>query len=189
MTESQNHNPDYIIETKLAGVYIIERPLFVDARGFFRETFRKNDLDSKLGFAFQPVQANHSRSDKNSLRGIHIAPWHKLVTCTNGLVQQIVVDTRTDSPTFGEHISILMGEENFRSVFIPASCGNAFLVLSDSVDYNYLTTGYWAPGKEKEVLWSDSRVGIEWQTQTPVVSEKDSNNPTLLEAFPEKFNS
>jgi len=73
-------NQDYITETELAGVFIIERPVHGDERGFFRELYRKTDLDTRLGFSFEPVQTNHSRSEKNILRGIHIAPWNKLVT-------------------------------------------------------------------------------------------------------------
>lgn len=170
-----------IIETELPGVYIIERPIFSDERGFFRETFRKDELDAKLGYDFNPKQANHSRSSKDALRGIHIAPWNKLVSCINGLVQQVVVDTRTDSATFGKYISVIMGEDNWRSVFIPAGCGNAFLVLSNQADYTYLTTENWAPGKEKNLAWNDPEIGIQWQTDNPSLSEKDKNNPSLKE--------
>ncbi len=170
---------DFIETTELDGVFVITRPQFGDDRGFFREIFRKNDLESKLGGEFKVNQANHSRSPKDTLRGIHIAPWHKLVTCVRGQVQQVVVDTRKDSPTFGEHISVTLGEDNFKSVFIPAGCGNAFLVLSDVADYVYLTTDYWAPGKEQDLIWSDPDLAINWQTSTPIVSEKDAQNPTL----------
>ncbi len=178
---------NFIETTELEGVLIIERPVYEDARGFFRETFRKGELENAFGQKVDFVQANHSRSSKDSLRGIHIAPWHKLVTCTSGQVQQVVVDTRPGSPTFGKHISITMGEDNWRSVFIPEGCGNAFLVLSDIADYTYLTTDHWAPGKEKEVHFADSDVGIIWQTETPIVSDKDKHNPTLREVYPEKF--
>ena len=133
---------DYIEETKLPGVFIIKRPKFEDPRGFFRETFRKKDLDKRLGFEFNPVQANHSRSEKGTLRGIHIAPWHKLVTLIRGNVQEVVVDLREGSETFGEYISLNLGEDNFASIFMPANCGNAFLTLSDVADYQYLTTHY-----------------------------------------------
>lgn len=179
---------DYIEETELAGVFIINRPVFKDDRGFFRETFRKHDLEKRAGFPIEFLQANHSRSPKDTLRGIHIAPWHKLTTCANGQVQQIVVDARPDSPTFGRYISVNMGEGNFRSVFIPARCGNAFLVLSDTADYTYLTSDYWAPGTEKSFAWNDPHVNIQWQTETPSLSEKDKSNPSLEQLFPEKFN-
>ena len=180
---------DYIEESPLNGVFLIARPVLEDPRGFFRETFRKADLEARLGFAFEPVQQNHSRSSKDTLRGIHIAPWHKLVTCMNGTVQQVVVDTRPESETFGQFFTVILGEGNFNSVFIPASCGNAFLVTSEQADYNYLTTEYWSVGKENEIAWNDPTIGITWQTSSPVLSEKDINNPKLSEVFPEKFNS
>lgn len=180
--------PDYITETAIAGVFVIERPSFGDERGFFRELYRKADLDAKLGFPFEPVQANHSRSQQNTLRGIHIAPWHKLVTVYRGQVQQVVVDVRPESPTFGKHISVDLGENNFRSVFIPAGLGNAFAVTSDVADYCYLTTDYWAPGKETYVNYADPDLDIRWQTTQPIVSEADQKHPALRETFPAKFN-
>lgn len=186
-TSAYKDGEDFIETTALDGVVIINRPQFGDDRGFFREIFRKNDLDARLGFEFNAPQANHSRSPQNTLRGIHIAPWHKLVTCIRGQVQQVVVDTRPESPTFGQHISVLLGEDNFKSVLIPAGCGNAFLVLSDIADYVYLATDYWAPGKEQDLKWNDSDLGIKWQTDSPIVSEKDTNNPSLKDVFPEKF--
>lgn len=179
---------DYILETELPGVFVIERPVHGDDRGFFRELYRKTDLDARLGYEFNPVQTNHSRSQLNTLRGIHIAPWHKLVTVYRGTVQQVVVDVRTDSPTFGKHISIDLGENNFKSVFIPAGLGNAFAVTSDIADYCYLTTDYWAPGKETYVNYNDPDLAIEWQTSTPIVSEADTKHPMLKEVFREKFN-
>lgn len=180
---------DFIKETKINGVFIIARPTFKDDRGFFRETFRKNDLDNKLGYEFKPVQANHSRSIKGTLRGIHIAPWNKLVTAISGKVQQVVVDLRKESPTFGKYISVVMGEENWVSVYIPAECGNAFLVLSDEANYNYLTTDYWASGREKEVIYNDKTLNIQWGLPTSelMLSEKDLKNPNLEQVFPEEF--
>lgn len=176
-------NEDFIKETEIMGVFVIARPTFNDERGFFRETFRKSDLERRIGNSFNPVQANHSRSEKGSLRGIHIAPWNKLVTVTSGNVQQIVVDLRKDSPTFGKHISVLMGEENWVSVYIPAKCGNAFLVTSNNANYTYLTTDYWSAGEEKAVIYNDQALNISWQLPENelVLSEKDKNNPTLQE--------
>lgn len=186
MIGTETH-PDYIIETEIAGVLIIERPVFGDERGFFRELYRKSDLDARLGFTFEPVQTNHSRSQKNTLRGIHIAPWHKLVTVYRGSVQQVVVDVRPNSPTFSKYISIDLGEDNFRSVFIPAGLGNAFAVLSDIADYCYLTTNYWAPGKETYVNFADQDVSIRWNVSTPIVSEADQSHPMLRNLYPEHF--
>lgn len=174
---------DFIKDTEIPGVFIIARPTFYDERGFFRETFRKNDLDNKLGYEFNPVQANHSRSEKGSLRGIHIAPWNKLVTVTSGKVQQIVVDLRKNSPTFGKHISVDIGENEWISVYIPAFCGNAFLVLSDEANYTYLTTDYWEAGKEKAVIYNDLNINIKWELpdEELVLSDKDQQNQSLDE--------
>lgn len=182
-----NDEEGYIKKTEISGVYIIERPTFTDERGFFRESYRKNELESVLGKEFSPVQENHSHSVKNVLRGIHIAPWSKLTYCVRGMVQQVVVDLRKDSPTFGKYISLKMGEENRVKVYIPPFCGNAFLTLSDVADYMYLTTDYWAPGKEFSVAWDDSDLRVNWETSDPLTSDKDKNNPTLRVVFPEKF--
>jgi dTDP-4-dehydrorhamnose 3,5-epimerase len=178
---------DFITPTELKDVFIIERPVFSDDRGFFRETFRKNDLEARLGTKLEFVQANHSRSPKNSLRGIHAAPWNKLVTCIHGKVQQVVSDLRTDSPTFGKYVSVILGEGNLRSVFVPAGTGNSFLVLSEEADYSYVTTDYWAPGKEISMAWDDADLNIQWQSDNPMLSSKDQANPTLRQTFPEKF--
>jgi dTDP-4-dehydrorhamnose 3,5-epimerase len=176
---------DFIEDTEINGVYVIRRPKFGDERGFFRETFRRKDLESKIGFEFNLVQANHSRSQKGVLRGIHAAPWHKLTTVMRGEVQQVVVDLRPDSPTFKKYISVKMGEEDLCSVFIPSGCGNAFLVLSDTADYNYLTTDYWEVGKEFGILYNDPDLNIKWELENPEISFRDKTNPTFKEKFPD----
>jgi dTDP-4-dehydrorhamnose 3,5-epimerase len=173
----------YITKTDIEGVLIIERPSFADERGFFRETFRKSHIEQETSLNFEFAQGNHSRSSKHTLRGIHIAPWHKLVTVTNGLVQQVVVDTRPGSNTFGKYFTINLGEENMRSVFVPAGCGNGFLVLSDQADYTYVTTEEWQPNREQNLAWNDPDVNIVWQTESPQLSIKDQSNPTLKELF------
>lgn len=172
---------DYIIETSLPGVLIIERPTYADDRGFFRETFRKQDLEERLGIHLNFVQANHSRSSKGTLRGIHIAPWHKLISVANGEVQAVLVDVRKDSPTFGQHLSLILSDKHPRSIFVPAGVGNSFLVLSGHADYTYTTTDYWAPNMERNLLYNDPELGINWLTENPHLSDKDQNNPTLKE--------
>lgn len=179
---------DFIKETKLPGVFIIERPTYEDPRGFFREFYRKNDLENRLGFEFNPVQANHSHSAKDTLRGIHIATWHKMVTAAYGQVQQIVVDFRKDSPTFGQYESIIMGGDRRNAVLVPAGCGNAFLALTEQTDYIYLASDYWEPGKEQYAIYNDPDLNIEWLTKTPLVSENDLKNKTVKELFPEHYN-
>lgn len=175
---------DYIIETAIPGVLIIERPTYSDDRGFFRETFRKAQIEQRIGTKIEFMQANHSHSSKGTLRGIHIAPWHKLVTVTSGEVQAVIVDTRAYSPTFGQHISVILNSKSPRSIFIPQGCGNSFLVLSDTADYTYLASDYWAPNMELAVKHDDPLLNIAWLNNSPTLSEKDQNNPTLDEVFP-----
>ena len=178
---------DCIQETELSGVFLIQRPTYTDDRGFFREIYRKLDLDSRLGFPFNPVQTNHARSKKGTLRGIHIAPWHKLATVLHGQVQQVVVDVRPGSLTFGKHISVVLGEDNWHAVFIPANCGNAVLALTDVVDYHYSFGDYWTPGSEKAVMYNDPSLAISWELDEVHLSDKDLKNPTFRETFPQKI--
>lgn len=171
-----------ILKTKIQGVYKIIRPTFADERGFFHEVFRKNDLDQVLGIDFKIVQSNHSRSTKGVLRGIHVATWNKLVSAISGKVQQVVVDTRKDSPTFGQYESFILGEDGDQfSIFVPAGCGNSFMALTDVANYNYLVDDYWAPGKEVGIKHDDPDLKIEWMIETPILSEKDQQNMSLKE--------
>ncbi len=174
---------NYILPTEIPGAYTISRPSFVDQRGFFREVYRKSDLDAVLGFPFEPVQANHSRSQKGTLRGIHVAPWHKLVTVAHGEVQQVVVDCRRDSPMFGKYISVMLGGGNHSAVFVPAGCGNAFLVTSQEADYIYQVTDYWAPGKELGIMYNDTHLAISWALPDIIISDKDKQNSTFHDLF------
>lgn len=177
---------DIFQKTDIEGVFLVNRPTFPDDRGFFHETFRKNELEEKIGKPFEIVQMNHSRSVKDTLRGIHAAPWSKLIYVPRGKVQQITVDLRKDSPTFGKWITVELGEENKSAIFVPSGCGNAFLVLSAECDYTYLVTDYWAIGKEVGIIWNDPDLKIEWQTNTPVLSKKDQENSFFKEIFSNK---
>lgn len=170
--------------TNIQGLFLVERETFEDGRGFFRETFRAGELNSALGFEFAIKQENHSRSVKNTLRGIHVAPWNKFIYVVRGEVQSVVVDLRDGSATFGEYVSIILGESNHTRIFVPKGCGNSYLVLSEEADCMYLTDDYWSPGKEYGVLWNDSDIKINWQTDKPLLSDKDRINKTIKELFP-----
>lgn len=171
-----------IQKTKIEGVYKIMRPTISDERGFFHEVFRKNELEEFLGSEFKVVQSNHSRSNKGVLRGIHIATWNKLVTAISGKVQEVVVDTRKNSPTFGQYESFVLGEEGDQfSIFVPFGCGNSFMSLTDVADYNYLVDDYWAPGKEVGVKYDDLDLNIKWMIDQPILSEKDQTNLSFKE--------
>ncbi len=177
-----------IIKTTIEGVYKIMRPTFEDPRGFFHEIFRKHELEKVIGREFNIVQANHSRSIRGALRGIHRATWNKLVTATSGKVQQIVVDLREGSPTFGHYESFVLGEEGPEfSVFVPAGCGNAFLTLSEEANYVYMVDDYWEAGKEIGILATDKDLQIKWFFDKLNLSEKDQKNQTVRELFPNQF--
>jgi dTDP-4-dehydrorhamnose 3,5-epimerase len=179
---------NFISKTSLHGVYIINRPTYADDRGFFRESIRVKDLESETGTKFSILQANHARSSKNILRGIHVAPWNKLIYVTRGKVQAVIVDVQKDSPTFGKHESFILGDETKTSLYVPKGCGNSYLVLSEEADYTYLTDQEWAPGLEYNIAWDDADLAIKWEFEgEPVLSEKDKGNPPMREVFPDRF--
>lgn len=171
------------VKTKLEGLIIIEPSVFTDDRGFFMETysekvFAENGIDVKF------VQDNHSQSTKGVFRGLHFQkpPYaqDKLVRCTRGEVLDIVVDIRKDSPTFGQHESILISEENKKMVFIPKGFAHSFLVLSDVADFQYKCSNFYNKESEGGLLFSDPELKIELpQMENLILSEKDKLWPTL----------
>ncbi len=169
-----------IIKSNIAGLVIIKRPTNEDGRGFFREPVRIKEVEEVTGVQFNVVQMNHSRSSKNTLRGIHVAPWNKLIYVTRGKVQAVLVDLREDSDTYKKYESVVIGDENKSSIFVPRGMGNSYLVLSDDADYVYLTDEEWSPGREFGIAWNDPSLNIPWQLDgEPVLSEKDKNNPII----------
>lgn len=174
----------YIKTFEIEGLLEINRPTFPDNRGFFKETVRIPHLNNIINTEFKVVQANHSRSEKNALRGIHIAPWNKLIYVTRGKVQSVIVDLRKGSKTFGKHQSFIIGEDNKASIFVPKGCGNSYLVLSSEADYTYLTDQEWMPNLEYGIAWNDPDIGIEWMLEEePVLSENDKHNPSYKSLF------
>lgn len=178
---------DSIKQTQLTGVLEVLRPTFADDRGFFRESLRKSELEAVTGNPFTIVQVNHARSSKGTLRGIHIAPWNKLIYVPRGKVQAVIVDLKEGSPTFGQYQSFIIGDEYRASIYVPAGCGNSYLVMSDDADYTYLTDQEWAPGLEHNIAWNDPTIGVKWELDgEPILSEKDKSNPSFKEAYPSK---
>lgn len=174
----------YIKTFEIEGLLEINRPTFPDDRGFFKESVRIPHINKLINIDFKVVQANHSRSEINALRGIHVAPWNKLIYVPNGKVQSVIVDFRKGSKTFGKYQSFVVGEDNKASVFVPKGCGNSYLVLSDTADYTYLTDQEWEPNIEYGVLWNDSDIGIDWMLEgEPVLSEKDKDNASFKSLF------
>ena len=170
-----------IIETPIPGVKVIEPKCFGDSRGFFLETFSAQRY-ADAGITETFVQDNHSRSQQGVLRGLHYQlnyPQGKLVAVTRGEVFDVVVDIRVGSPTFGQWYGALLSDENHRQLYVPPKFAHGFVVLSEVVDFTYKCTEYYHPEDEKGLLWNDFAIGIDWQIETPLLSEKDKNNKTL----------
>jgi dTDP-4-dehydrorhamnose 3,5-epimerase len=162
----------------------ISLPVFKDGRGFFKEIVRFNEIEKVIGRQFLAKQINHARSVKNTLRGIHVAPWNKIVYVTKGSAQIIAVDCQEGSPTFGKYESIILGDDNGSCVFIPAGFGNSYLVLSDEADYVYITDREWSPNQEKDIIWNDKNLKINWQLKEgPFLSERDKNGLPFFSVF------
>ena len=174
-----------ITPTDIADVLVIEPKVFGDTRGFFLESFNQRTFNDAVGTEVQFVQDNHSRSARGVLRGLHFQhPPHaqgKLVRVTQGSVFDVAVDIRKDSPTFGRWVGVELSGENHKQMWIPAGLAHGFLVTSDSADFVYKTTDYYAPQAEGCIRWDDPAVGIEWPNSgVPIViSGKDAAAPGL----------
>lgn len=169
-------------QVDIEGILIIEGgQSFEDERGFFRESWKRNEFEEALGKSWMHVQENHAYSKKSVLRGIHIAPWDKLIYVPFGRVFIALVDLRKDSLTFGKYVSMEIGDNNRVKIFMPAGIGNSYLILSDEAVYEYQVNKYFEPGHEIGVMWNDSEIGIEWPIEEPLLSEKDQQNLSLKE--------
>lgn len=174
-----------VIETSLPGVLLLEPKVFGDARGFFMESWNRQTF-AEHGLDLDFVQDNHSRSAKGVLRGLHYqlnAPQGKLVRVTSGAVFDVAVDLRRSSTHFGQWTGYELSAENQRMLWIPPGFGHGFLVLSDSADFMYKTTAYYAPQWDRGVRWDDPAIGIVWPLAgAPTLSTKDQALPLLKDA-------
>jgi dTDP-4-dehydrorhamnose 3,5-epimerase len=166
-----------VIDTAIADVKIIEPRVFGDARGFFVETWNEATF-AKLGVGGKFVQDNHSRSSKGILRGLHYQLQQtqgKLVRVLHGEVYDVAVDLRKSSSTFGKYVGVLLNDENKRMFWVPPGFAHGFVVLSESADFLYKCTDFYAPQFERSLLWNDPALGIDWQLKgmKPSLSAKD----------------
>jgi dTDP-4-dehydrorhamnose 3,5-epimerase len=169
-----------VTATSIADVLIIEPKVFGDPRGFFFESFNQREFNAATGTHFSFVQDNHSRSAKGVLRGLHYQlgqPQGKLVRVVRGAVFDVAVDIRPGSPTFGTWVGAELSEDNNRQLWVPPDLAHGFLVLSDSADFLYKTTDYYAPTQERCIAWDDPKLAINWPLDgaTPKLSARDSN--------------
>jgi dTDP-4-dehydrorhamnose 3,5-epimerase len=173
------------IATAIDGVLVIEPKVFGDARGFFFESFNEAIFAAAVGEHVAFVQDNHSRSARGILRGLHWQePPHaqgKLVRVTSGTVFDVVVDIRRDSATFGRWLGIELSGANHRQLWIPPGLAHGFLVLSESADFLYKATSYYAPPFERAIRWNDAGLAIDWPDlgMAPIVSAKDAVAPSF----------
>lgn len=165
--------------TAIADVLLMEPRVFGDARGFFYESFNARDFAAATGLDVNFVQDNHSKSARGVLRGLHYQvqqPQGKLVRVVAGEVFDVVVDIRPQSPTFGQWVGEHLSASNQRQLWIPPGLAHGFLVLSESAEFLYKTTDYYAPEFERCLAWDDPNLKIDWPLEglVPVVSAKDA---------------
>ena len=175
-----------VIPTEIPEVLVIEPRVFGDERGFFFESYNEKTFADKIGQEIHFVQDNHSRSARHVLRGLHYQIQQsqgKLVRVSAGEVLDIAVDIRKSSPTFGQWVSCILSAENKRQLWIPPNFAHGFVVLSESADFLYKATDYYAPQYERCIMWNDPDLAIDWSiTETPIVSSKDQDGKSFREA-------
>lgn len=167
-------------------VVLIEPKVFGDERGFFFESFNQARFEEAIGRSVQFVQDNHSRSAKNVLRGLHYQirqPQGKLVRVVQGEVFDVAVDLRKSSSTFGQWTGTILSAENKHQLWIPEGFAHGFVVLSDTAEFLYKTTDYYAPAHERCLFWNDATVNIDWPAGIqPILSTKDALGATFEQA-------
>lgn len=167
-------------------VVLIEPQVFGDARGFFFESFNQKTFNEATGTNHPFVQDNHSRSSQGVLRGLHYQiqqPQGKLVRVVRGKVWDVAVDIRKSSPTFGQWVGAELSEDNQHQLWVPPGFAHGFVVLSESADFLYKTTDYYAPEHERCIAWNDPQLAIRWPYEgEPRLSAKDARGVTLEQA-------
>lgn len=175
-----------VIATEIPEVLILEPRIFGDERGFFFESFNARKFQQATGLDVAFVQDNHSRSARGVLRGLHYQIQQtqgKLVRVTQGCVFDVAVDIRKSSPTFGRWVGVELSAENYRQCWIPPGFAHGFLVLSESADFLYKTTDYYASEYEHCIRWNDPAINIQWPLPAaPELSAKDAAGRLLSES-------
>lgn len=174
------------LATAIPDVIILEPKVFGDERGFFLESFNQRVFEDLTGLKRAFVQDNHSRSARNVLRGIHYQirqAQGKLVRVVSGEVYDVAVDLRKSSPSFGKWVGVHLSAENHRMLWVPEGFGHAFCVLSETADFLYKTTDYYAPAYDRCIIWNDPDLGIDWPVSSePALSDKDRRGVRFRDA-------
>ncbi len=174
------------IKTDIPGVVIIEPDVFGDHRGWFAETWSKKKLE-ELGIDVDFVQDNQSfTAKKGTLRGLHFQmdpmAQSKLVRVVSGAVMDVAVDLRKGSPTYLKWVSVELSAENKRQFFIPKGFAHGFVTLTDDVNFVYKCDNYYSKECDRSVRFDDETIGVEWNVENPIISDKDMNAPLLKDS-------
>lgn len=166
-----------VLERSLNGVILFQDTTFSDDRGMFLETYNQRSFDELVGYEVRFVQDNESISHRNVLRGLHFQrpPYTqgKLVRVVHGSIIDVVVDMRSDSETFGQHAVFELDDKGKKKLWIPEGFAHGFLSLSDHTVFNYKCTNFYHGPSEETLLWNDPALGIDWNAQDPIISDKD----------------
>ena len=176
-----------LTKTSIEGLFIVEPTVFGDHRGLFFESWSKRDFE-QAGLFYDFVQDNHSTSTvKGTLRGVHFQrgaySQAKLVRCIRGVVLDVAVDLRPESPTYKQVEAVELSEENKRQLLIPRRFAHGFVTLSDHVEFLYKVDNYYAPDHEGGIRWDDPELNIDWGVEDPILSAKDRVLPLLKDAI------
>ena len=171
-----------VSKTRLEGVLLIDTRFFRDERGFFIENYHQQRF-AEHGITADFVQDNHSGSNRGVLRGLHYqdmtAPMGKLVRCTAGEIQDVAVDLRVGSPTFGQWVSAELSQQNMRQIWVPPGFGHGFVTLSEYAEVQYKCSGFYTPSSEGTIAWNDPDLKIDWRIPEPQVSQRDRQGMSL----------
>lgn len=175
-----------VIKTDVLDVYILEPKVFGDNRGWFMESWSEKKMED-AGLHYNFIQDNHSFSaQKGTLRGLHFqkgeAAQAKLVRCAKGAVLDVAVDMRIGSPTYKKWVAVELSAENYRQLLIPRGFLHGFVTLTDDVEFLYKADNLYSPENDRNILWNDPEIGVEWNVTNPIISDKDLKAPKLSES-------
>ena len=175
-----------VIETEIKDLYMIEPQVFGDSRGWFMESWSQKKME-EAGLFYNFVQDSHSFSAlKGTLRGLHFqkgsSSQAKLVRCVRGAVLDVAVDLRKNSKTYKKWVGCILSEENKKQFLIPRGFAHGFLTLTDNVEFVYKADNYYDPQADRNIIWNDEEINIDWGIENPILSEKDKKAPKLSES-------
>ena len=175
-----------VVSTEIEDLFIIEPQVFGDSRGWFMESWSQKKME-EAGLFYNFVQDNHSFSAiKGTLRGLHFqkgsSSQAKLVRCVRGAVLDVAVDLRKNSKTYKKWVGCVLSEENKKQFLIPRGFAHGFLTLTDNVEFVYKADNYYDPQADRNIIWNDEEINIDWGIENPILSEKDKKAPKLSES-------